>query len=178
MGSHIPTSGSGDTSIVATLPRVPSRQFLDCSAWPSAHEAKCNRTSQIWRSKRVVGCGIIAPRRSSSAHLHRPWRATVRFVRFRRRGLPAAIECRTSSPQLCRRSSAARPRRRWLLSRREDARPSAASLGDLRAVARSRVLHGLGLCRRKILTHILGTARGIEGCLGVALELRHHLARD
>jgi hypothetical protein len=80
--------------------------------------------------------------------------------------------------QLCRRSSAARPRRRWLLSRREDALTSAASLGDLRAVARSRVLHGLGLCRRKILTHILGTARGIEGCLGVALELRHHLARD
>ena len=64
------------------------------------------------------------------------------------------------------------------LSRREDARTSAASLGDLRAVARSGVLHGLGLCRRKILTHILGTARGIEGCLGVALELRHHLARD
>src|SRR6185437_8901125 len=62
------------------------------------------------------------------------------------------------------------------LSRREDARTSAVSLGDLRAVARSRVLHGLGLCRRKVLTHILGTARSIEGCLGVALELRHHLA--
>jgi len=25
--------------------------------------------------ERVAGCGIIAPRRSNSAHLHRPWRA-------------------------------------------------------------------------------------------------------
>ncbi|MFK4492274.1 hypothetical protein [Bradyrhizobium sp. USDA 336] len=56
--------------------------------------------------------------------------------------------------------------------------PSAASLGDLGAVARPRVLHGLSLCRRKNLTHILGTARGIEGGLGAALELRHHLAGD
>jgi hypothetical protein len=32
----------------------------------------------MYRWERVVGGGIIAPRRSSSAHLHRPWRATWR----------------------------------------------------------------------------------------------------
>jgi hypothetical protein len=35
----------------------------------------CRRPSQIYRSERVVGCGIIGARRTSSAHLHRPWRA-------------------------------------------------------------------------------------------------------
>src|SRR5258708_32208468 len=34
--------------------------------------------SQIYRLERVAGCGIIAPRRTNSAHLHRPWRATAR----------------------------------------------------------------------------------------------------
>jgi hypothetical protein len=95
----------------------------------------------------------------------------------------AAEACRRQSNAALRRRSYAadlllRDRGGAGFSRHEDARTSAASLGDLRAVARSRVLHGLGLCRRKIVTHILGSARGIEGCLGVALELRHHLARD
>ena len=36
------------------------------------------RPPQISRLERVADCGIIAPRRTSSAHLHRPWRATVR----------------------------------------------------------------------------------------------------
>src|SRR6266699_2898505 len=30
------------------------------------------------RLERVAGCGIIAPRRRNSAHLHRPWRANLR----------------------------------------------------------------------------------------------------
>jgi hypothetical protein len=32
-------------------------------------------TSQIYRLERVAGCRIIAPPRSNSAHLHRPWHA-------------------------------------------------------------------------------------------------------
>ena len=32
--------------------------------------------SQTCRLERVAGCGIIAPRRTNSAHHHRPWRAT------------------------------------------------------------------------------------------------------
>src|SRR6266851_5088066 len=32
--------------------------------------------SQICRLEHVASCGIIAPRRMSSAHLRRPWRAT------------------------------------------------------------------------------------------------------
>jgi hypothetical protein len=38
-------------------------------------EVQYRRPSQICRLERVVGYGIIAPRRRSSAHLHRPWRA-------------------------------------------------------------------------------------------------------
>ena len=34
----------------------------------------------MYRLERVVGGGIIAPRRSSSAHLHRPWRATSQYA--------------------------------------------------------------------------------------------------
>ncbi len=35
------------------------------------------RPSQIYRLKRVAGCGIIGAWRSNSAHLHRPWRAST-----------------------------------------------------------------------------------------------------
>jgi hypothetical protein len=43
------------------------------------HEAqrKIAGPSEICQLKRAAGCGIIAPRRSNSAHLHRPWRASV-----------------------------------------------------------------------------------------------------
>ena len=34
------------------------------------------KPSQCFRSKRTTGSSIIAPRRRSSAHLHRPWRAS------------------------------------------------------------------------------------------------------
>lgn len=37
--------------------------------------AQVRRPSQICRHDRIVGRGIIAPRRSNSADLHRPWRA-------------------------------------------------------------------------------------------------------
>ena len=38
-----------------------------------------SRPSHICGVNRVAGEPIIAPRRNRSAHLHRPWRATVRF---------------------------------------------------------------------------------------------------
>src|SRR5881397_1791514 len=41
--------------------------------------AKGRRASRIVRLERVAGHSIIAPQRSSSAHLHRPWRAIIRF---------------------------------------------------------------------------------------------------
>jgi hypothetical protein len=50
--------------------------------------------SQIYRLERVAGCGIIAPRRSNSAHLHRPWRATsdtAWYARARCRRLRAPV---------------------------------------------------------------------------------------
>src|ERR1700730_14405097 len=66
-----------------------SRRSRKCSAWPLL---KGNRTalryrgsprrivqdraaSQTCRLERMAGCGIIARRRTNSAHLHRPWRA-------------------------------------------------------------------------------------------------------
>src|SRR5216683_4819614 len=41
--------------------------------------AKNRRASRIIRPERATGHRIIAPRRNNSSHLHRPWRATVRF---------------------------------------------------------------------------------------------------
>jgi hypothetical protein len=46
-------------------------------AWAAAGVARIRRSSRYCRLERVAGSGIIAPRRSSSAHLHRPWRATL-----------------------------------------------------------------------------------------------------
>jgi hypothetical protein len=37
-------------------------------------------TSQSYRLERVVGRSIIAPRRTRSAHLDRPWRATAEYA--------------------------------------------------------------------------------------------------
>jgi len=42
------------------------------------------RPPQISRLERVADCGIIAPRRTSGAHLHRPWRASLRRGTLRR----------------------------------------------------------------------------------------------
>ena len=39
--------------------------------------------SQFWRSTRRAAPGIIGAWRKSSAHLHRPWRATIRFCTIR-----------------------------------------------------------------------------------------------
>ena len=55
---------------------------------------------------------------------------------------------------------------------------SSPSLGDLRAIARSRIFHGLRLRRGETLANFLGAVRGVERRLRVALELRHYLARD
>jgi len=41
--------------------------------------ARNRRPSQSWRWERVAGCGIIAPRRSNSAHFHRRPRSRVRL---------------------------------------------------------------------------------------------------
>ena len=48
--------------------------------------------SHTCRLKRVAGCGIIGPQRTNSAHLHRPWRATVRQTTKSR---PAATHSHT-----------------------------------------------------------------------------------
>jgi hypothetical protein len=50
----------------------------------------------MYRLERVVGGGIIAPRRSSSAHLHRPWRATSPKP-VADRGLPGVVAKKAKS---------------------------------------------------------------------------------
>jgi hypothetical protein len=42
------------------------------------------RASQTCRLERVAGCGIIGARRTSSAHLHRPWRTTTAVLTIRK----------------------------------------------------------------------------------------------
>jgi hypothetical protein len=81
---------------------------IDDSVIERLAKANCRRTAQPEAWAFALRRQRSHVRIVSGAPLHD-------FVRFRRRGLPAAVECRTSSPQLCRRSSAARPRRRWLL---------------------------------------------------------------
>ncbi len=44
--------------------------------------AICPGASQFELPQRNVGSRIIAPRRASSAHLHRPWRALAYFQMF------------------------------------------------------------------------------------------------
>jgi hypothetical protein len=39
--------------------------------------AQIRRPSRISRLERAAGCGIIGAQRTSIAHLHRPWRASV-----------------------------------------------------------------------------------------------------
>src|SRR6266568_4265851 len=58
--------------------RFDSSNFLDRKRSQNIRSAvlvKDRRPSQVSRSQRVIGYGIIARQRSSSAHLHRPWRA-------------------------------------------------------------------------------------------------------
>jgi hypothetical protein len=57
--------------------------------------------SQAIASERVIAYGIIAPRRSNSAHLHRPWRAIIRQSTLRRPDLRQASRiCSTLFPGL------------------------------------------------------------------------------
>src|SRR5262249_10589097 len=55
---------------------------------------------------------------------------------------------------------------------------SSLPLGHLRAIPRSGIFVAVRLCRRETSADLLGAARGIKRRLRVALELRHHLARD
>ena len=55
---------------------------------------------------------------------------------------------------------------------------SSLPLGNFRAIARSGIFDRLRLRRREAFADLLGAARGIKRRLRVALELRHHLARD
>src|ERR1700738_5070799 len=41
--------------------------------------ARARKLSQIGRSERPVSVRVTVPRRSNIAHLHRPWRGTLRF---------------------------------------------------------------------------------------------------
>jgi hypothetical protein len=49
-------------------------------------------------SIRKSGCILIARWRNNSAHLRRPWRASLRFFRYRRLGPSAATGCRIQPP--------------------------------------------------------------------------------
>ena len=93
-------------------PRDRARSVLSCRSirWgcPEVEPASVcrgvaqdRRPSQICRLERAAGPNIIAPRRTSSAHLHRPWRAT------RSPNLPLLCYCLRgrSSPALSRRSN-------------------------------------------------------------------------
>ena len=59
-----------------------------------------------------------------------------------------------------------------------DALRDFAALGQLGLIARPSVFDRLRLGRGEALAEPLGAARSIKRCLGVALEPRHHLARD
>jgi Glutathione S-transferase, N-terminal domain len=59
-----------------------------------------------------------------------------------------------------------------------DAHRDFAALGQLGLIARPSVFDRLRLGRGEALAEPLGAARSIKRCLGVALEPRHHLARD
>ena len=50
------------------------RRTVNGSGAPGAKRPQRHRPSQICRLERVAAPGIIALRRNSSAHLHRPWR--------------------------------------------------------------------------------------------------------
>jgi hypothetical protein len=84
---HIPTSGSGDTSIVAALPRVPSSQSLDARHGRPRmrREAKCNIAGvAVPFEARGGRRSIIVPRRSNSAHV---WTLRSKsFLTFRQAG--------------------------------------------------------------------------------------------
>jgi hypothetical protein len=56
--------------------------------------ANNRRPAPHWRLKRVPGLNIIAPRRSNSAHLRRPWRATYVRARYGPRESPF-LRCRS-----------------------------------------------------------------------------------
>lgn len=68
---HIETPATSET---APLSAVPNR-----------------KQSNILGLRHVIGCDFVAPRRSSSAHLHRPWRGYHNLL--------------TSAPPRCRRQS-------------------------------------------------------------------------
>jgi hypothetical protein len=59
------------------------------------------KVSQLCRLERVAGCGIIGERRTGSAHLHRPWRATLRSSLRRAKILAPslALRCRRHEPR-------------------------------------------------------------------------------
>ena len=59
-----------------------------------------------------------------------------------------------------------------------DAQRDFAALGQLGLIARPSVFDRLRLGRGEALAEPLGAARSIKRGLGVALEPRHHLARD
>ena len=82
------SSGASDVSMACgatstrcqdfRLRRCPRRVLL-LRYSPLIGVAEDRRSALYWRLKRVLGLNVIAPRRRSSAHFRRPWRATVRF---------------------------------------------------------------------------------------------------
>jgi hypothetical protein len=51
----------------------------DIGKRPPVGAAPNRRQSRILGFWRVIGCGVIVPRRNNIAHLRRPWRATLRL---------------------------------------------------------------------------------------------------
>ena len=77
-----PYSAAGlppEATVPTLAPNAPGTIPPPPSVWLAPRIAQDRRPSQIYRSVRVAGRNIIAPRRSNSAHLDRPWRATLRF---------------------------------------------------------------------------------------------------
>src|SRR5712671_2126201 len=63
-------------SAVSAMAGPGKLRYPDVANWSLfASVAQNRRQSETYRLERMAGRGIIAPRRSNSAHLHRPWRA-------------------------------------------------------------------------------------------------------
>jgi len=73
--SHSPPGDFRAMDCMRRRNRGPHSISMTSSGLAREFLVRCRRPSQIYRMERVPDCGIIAPRRKSSAHLHRPRRA-------------------------------------------------------------------------------------------------------
>ena len=110
-------------------------------------------------------------RRHGAAALEAQRRCTLRRTLRRGGDLVATFgQLKSAQPQFKKGSGA--------VSTPSDAQRDFAALGQLGLIARPSVFDRLRLGRGEALAEPLGAARSIKRGLGVALEPRHHLARD